>query len=371
MSANTNSTAALLAAITFGGCFIEQLPNYKDEETGPTGVMPQIRSLVVGASTTCAVLMNRTVRCWGNALVGVGGVYGNNTLRPVEVKGFGANVEALALADGHGCVLSGGVVSCYGENDQGQVGNGAMDPSMAAALQPTIGGTGVAQLSIVQSRSGARTSSGTVLTWGAGFIGFGAVMPTPVDGVAGATDVSFGDSHNCAVTGGPVSCWGWNHGGQLGRGTVPTSATIETPAAVVNITDATQVLAGGISCVVHTGGTVSCWGMHTSTPATPTLVAGLSGVTKIVGGSQHVCALTAGSVSCWGDNTSGQLGLGTGVTSTTSPTMVPGLTDIVELAGSEYGTCARAGNGEVRCWGYNLAGDGSMMGSPVPSLVRW
>ncbi len=353
------NATSLLAVSMLGGCFIEQLPSHDDDGSGMTGITPPIRSLAVGDHTSCAVLMNRTVRCWGSALVGAGGVPGQMTLRPVEVPGLGNNVEALALTVSHGCVLSSGAVQCYGTNDQGQIGNGAMDPANPADLQPAIGATGVAQLSLQQSRSAARTAAGGVLAWGAGFSNFGGrVTPTPVDGVAGATDLSLAYTFNCAVTGGPVLCWGLNYNGQLGRGTLPTSPAVEPPAPVVNVTDATHVVAGEPSCVLHAAGTVSCWGLNTPTPETPTPVAGLTGVKSMIARDQSVCALTtAGTVVCWGG--------------TMNPTEIPGLSGIVELAGSLSSACARAANNDVFCWGMTVPGDGSMMGSATPVRVRW
>ncbi|MBA3465006.1 MAG: hypothetical protein H0T46_34040 [Deltaproteobacteria bacterium] len=366
-----------VGATLLTGCFIEQLPSANDDGSGQTGKTPQIRSLALSPGTSCAVLVSGEVRCWGSVFTALGGTGGHQTLRPVVIQPL-AGAESLAITNDHGCVLKAGNVHCFGRNDQGQVGNGQRDPSMEYPLQPTIGGTGVAQLSLGQSNSGARTNAGTVLLWGAAFVGLGPVMPTEVAGLTGVTDLSLGGDHNCvAHQDGTASCWGWNRGtGQLGRGTVDPNGLVEDPAPVIGVTTATQVIAGQNNCVRHTDGTVSCWGGPNSyfNPAqpTPTLTPGLSDVKVLIGGDGHTCALhNTGTVSCWGGNESGELGIGQGAPSSMVPVAVPGLSNIVELAAGGSSTCARRGDGEVLCWGYNVPGDGSMTGSPVPVQVRW
>jgi alpha-tubulin suppressor-like RCC1 family protein len=291
------------------------------------------------------------------------------TIKPLS------NVEALAVTGTHGCALIAGVVSCWGSNDSAQIGNGMISHDMFG-LTPATGATGIAQVLVANAKSGARKTDGSLLQWGAGAVGVGQVMPSPVDGAPGNTiDYSRGDDHDCAVvSGGTVQCWGWSSGGQLGRGTVPTQQMFEMPAPVIGITDATRVIAGYTTCALHATGEVSCWGGGYLNPPTgmPTKISGLTGVQQLAYGSNHMCALLAGgTVSCIGNNSSGELGIGEGMQSTMTPVAVPGLTGIVEIAAGGQSTCARRGDNEVFCWGSNLPGDGSMMGSFVPVQVKW
>ena len=85
-------------------------------------------------------------------------------------------------------------------------------------------------------------------------------MP-PVPVLSGATQVSAGGTHSCAlVAGGAVKCWGDNLYGKLGNGS-NTDSTV--PVDVVGITGTSQISAGGIhSCAVASGGAVKCWGYN-------------------------------------------------------------------------------------------------------------
>ena len=88
----------------------------------------------------------------------------------------------------------------------------------------------VASVSAGQARTCARTTSGAVYCWGAGY------GSTPVPVVALSSGVAFigaGGDHSCALmTTGSVKCWGWNGVGELGTGsTLPQSSS--TPLTVI------------------------------------------------------------------------------------------------------------------------------------------
>lgn len=366
-------TAITLALLTTAGCFIDELPNYKDDGSGVVGTAPPIKSLAVSTYTTCAVLMTGQVRCWGSQSPGLDPDFPVQAFRPVTVKTL-SNVDAIAITGTHGCALVAGAVSCWGADEQGEIGNGTLTHDTLPPT-PATGATNVAQVLVANAKSGARTADGKVLEWGAGAVGVGQVMPSAVQGGPSSTiDYSRGDDHDCAVVSdGTVQCWGWNSGGQLGRGTVPTQQMFEMPAPVVNITDATHVIAGLTTCALHATGDVSCWGGgYLPATGTPTAISGLTGVQQLAFGSNHMCALVAGgTVACIGNNSAGELGIGEGTPFSMTPVTVPGLRDMVEVAAGAASTCARRNDNEVFCWGNNLPGDGSMMGSFVPVQVRW
>jgi alpha-tubulin suppressor-like RCC1 family protein len=86
-------------------------------------------------------------------------------------------------------------------------------------------------------------------------------------------------------------------------------------------------------------------------------------VTAVGTGNNHTCALTGeGGIKCWGGNFAGQLGIGTfagpeqctiGFSCSTTPVDVQGLpVEAAVSAGSSH-TCALSGVGGVMCWGRN------------------
>ncbi len=163
------------------------------------------------------------------------------------------------------------------------------------------------------------------------------LAPVPVVGVGDAVQLSAGKNHACVVhMDGQASCWGSNGSGQLGQG--GTSLTVSyspTALAVVGVTDAVEIAAGGAhTCVVRGGGRLSCWGsdlegqVGDGDPPPPTILSGpvqtspsdvfASGVTHVALGNAHSCAVLGGAIRCWGENGEGEVGDGT-YTNHTSP----------------------------------------------------
>ena len=83
-----------------------------------------------------------------------------------------------------------------------------------------------------------------------------------VAGVVGATAVTAGENHSCAlIAGGLIKCWGDNDVGKLGDGTTESRAT---PVTVAKVSDATTLMAVSFhTCAVVGGGMVVCWGRNT------------------------------------------------------------------------------------------------------------
>lgn len=87
-------------------------------------------AIAAGYSHTCALLADRTVMCWG---AGSSGQLGNGALHqsstPVSVKHIRNATTVTAGGEfpgfGHTCAqLSTGAVKCWGDNEDGQLGNG-------------------------------------------------------------------------------------------------------------------------------------------------------------------------------------------------------------------------------------------------------
>ena len=145
--------------------------------------------IAAGAEHTCALVVGGQVRCWGADLSGqLGSGTSGNSSSPVAVSGLSGAVRITVGGEessGHSCALvAGGQVRCWGNNSNGQLGNGFT------------------------------TSSPTLVA---------------VSGLSGATQISAGAGHSCGlVAGGQLRCWGDNASLQLGF-----SANFPTPVAVV------------------------------------------------------------------------------------------------------------------------------------------
>ncbi|MDE0065323.1 MAG: S-layer homology domain-containing protein [Acidimicrobiaceae bacterium] len=129
----------------------------------------------------------------------------------------------------------------------------------------------------------------------------------------------------------------------------------------------------GHACVLHTDGTISCWGAAASgqlgqgDPSRhylPVKVPGITDAAAVSAGASHTCAAHRdGSVSCWGNNSLGQLGDGTDRRSY-SPQRVPGLSDAVAIAAASNINCVVHRDGDISCWGWPYTKDDS------PTVLR-
>src|SRR3954451_6555731 len=201
-------------------------------------------------------------------------------------------------------------------------------------------------------------------------------------GPASASDtpsvVSAGASDTCAalLPSGRVVCWGNGAAGQLGDGTSTSSAA---PVGVSRLAGATAVSAGeDHTCAVVAGGGVDCWGFAPDrffplpSSVTPVHVNGLSGAIAVSAGAQHSCAVTAhGRVECWGAGASGELGNGAKAASA-DPVEVTGIASAVAVTAGAGHSCAVLSGGGVQCWGRGVDGElgnGASADSATPVTV--
>lgn len=329
----------------------------------PVSALGPSRLVVSGNSHTCVLLSTGgEVDCWGS---NQSGQIGNDSFGPTYVAVSNlAGATALALGDGHTCVLVAGEVRCWGSNQHGQLGIGTMfyTPTPTAA-----GGiTGATAVAAGFAHTCAIVANGEVRCWGAnslggnqmGQLGDGtandSTRPVAVTGIMGATAIAAGSNHTCAiVANGEVRCWGTNSNSQLGVSRDATALYFSsTPIAAMGITGATAITAGDYhTCVILSGGAAKCWG----DPGLVTLGGSgppQTGVIAIAAGGSHTCALlSGGAVNCWGENYQGE-----------APGLVNGVAGAIGIAAGGRGlsigghSCALVANGEARCWGTNFEG---------------
>jgi alpha-tubulin suppressor-like RCC1 family protein len=289
-------------------------------------------------SFTCGLKSDQTVWCWGENGDGqLGDGTNTDASRPVQVSGLTGVTSIETGAANFACALkTNHTMWCWGSNFAGQLGNGNS------------------------------TSSN---------------VPVQTN-ISSVSQISAGYAHTCALkTDGTVWCWGWNIYQMLGDGTHNWS---NSPVRATSLTGVTQVRSGWWSnCVVLADATMRCWGIsnvgqlgdgstgvETGTPVTPT---GLTGVVKLSDAiGQTVCALAANrTLKCWGMNDHGQLGIGN-TTDQNSPVSIPAISDVASVSTTTATTCAVKTDGTPWCWGWGYwgqLGTGSTADQNVPTAV--
>ncbi len=340
--------------------------------------------MAAGANSTCATRTTGRLYCWGSdytGAVGDGGVAKDRSA-PREVAGGATDWVGVSVSWSGACGRrASGRLYCWGNDSDGQVGDGGTNTDQQAPVQVAGGRTDWASVSAGHVHTCARTTGGRLFCWGAdnyGQLGNGGAnsgSTTPVEVAGGATDwasVSAGYGHTCArKTSGRVFCWGYDQQGQLGND--PTLGDTTTPVEVSGgATDWSSVVAGGFhSCATKTSGRLYCWGSDqygqlgnggpNTYRATPGQVAGGSTTWAQVSASfDNTCARKASRrIYCWGWNSTGQLGNGAHGRNLvmTIPNEVAGSAVDWSFVISGGGhTCARKTTGRLYCWGYDYFG---------------
>jgi alpha-tubulin suppressor-like RCC1 family protein len=338
---------------------------------GEGGIRRHTR-LATGAGHVCTVLDDGTVRCWGNNTDGQMG-NGNNqsSSLPVQVSGV-FHVTSLVAGTHHTCALQAeGIVWCWGLNIYGQLGNGVTGGT--STIPVVVNGLGnVVSIAAGLAHTCAVRLDGTVWCWGLnslGQLGTGVASitsnPTPIQAnVVGAISAVSGDFHTCALlAGGTVKCWGRGNNGQLGAG---FNNTGPQPVVVSSLPNVIDLAAGGdVTCALLINGIVDCWGSNFYQQLAVSSVANAytpvtstnSATVALTVGAKHVCAITFYGGATCWGDNS-KGELGDLTTNSRfSPAPVTAVTDAVEISAGDSFTCAAIVTGMIRCWGNNADGE--------------
>jgi len=338
-----------------------------------------------GKDFTCFILDNDELKCVGEAQRGQLGQGNTNDLGITVATGL-AGVDAIDLGTGrtatyissgneYTCaILDNGTVKCWGENANGQLGQGNTNDrgdgagEMGDSLAVTDLGTNLTATSLITMTTSAcvivddstDVNDGKVKCWGANNFGQLAIGSTDTIGDGGgemgdslayaelgtgrtATKIVAGNSHWCALLdNNDVKCFGRNNNGQVGQETTLSWGTgagyigdncdpVELGTGFV----AADIEAGTAgTCVISTTGVMKCFGQNSYGEALigntddttigaqagemgDNLVAASVGtgrtVTKVFTSPyiQQTCVvLDDSSIKCGGLNTSGSLGVG-------------------------------------------------------------
>lgn len=303
-----------------------------------------------GFQHTCVLLSDGKVRCWGRGSEGQLG-YGHKKSIGLDVVdstlsvGYvdvGGVVRELSAGGGSTCVvLVDGKVRCWGQGGGGKLGLGSSvnvgDDELPSSVPPVDLGEPARHVVVSHVHTCAILESGKVKCWGAnsgwqlggGFSSEFESVPQTANLKKGdvVEELSLGLNHTCArLDDGTVKCWGEGKFGQMGNA---YKATISQPYNSNTLTFSSpvvQLVSGGdYSCARLSDQTLRCWGSGNY------LGYGLSGkhlgddelatdlpevplgqkVVWVKAGRSHTCALSPdGSLRCWGNNQFGKLGLG-------------------------------------------------------------
>jgi len=320
-----------------------------------------VTAIAAGSDSTCALMSNKSVRCWGRIAGGA--------KKPIETTSI-PNAEGLAVGGNHACVRTPKETRCWGVNDKGQLGIGFSDTTVHATPELVPGGLadGATDISAGATHT-CVVAKNDVVCWGGdsdGQIGNGVAATattSPVKVLSMASKVAAGGFHTCAIkTTGSLACWGRNDVGQVGAG----MGTFLTPTDLTG-TSAAQVSLGLFhGCALSPLSGVSCWGSggggqlgdggfgNAFTPTMP--IAGLSAASISIGGNSSYALKTDGAVMAWGLNDKGQLGVGVATTTSATPMPVTLGGKVVQLTAGGNHACALLEGSVVRCWGFNDQG---------------
>ncbi len=335
-----------------------------------------------GGDTTCAIVDNGHVACWGsNRYSTLGfGISGSNLPRPglvmdgtgnplrnmVQVSVSPGRPGAMADSGGHACALSTrGEVWCWGRRDGGRLGvtTGGNENLWFAERVRFDNGTvmnEVVQVAAGGAHTCALRESGRVHCWGInriddtafGLLGMGETgappdtRPNPLPtGVVRVTsgpleqvvEIALGRRHGCARRwDNTVWCWGNNDYGQIGLGTYANGsvgrATQVRKSSTVTLDNATALAVGADhSCVIGSDRHVYCWGNN---------LFGQSGYRDTGGNTPEISPFARVVFGPGGGSLFG---------------------NVRAIAAGSNHTCVRSGAGsvqgsDVHCWGLNNSG---------------
>ena len=245
--------------------FEGQLGNGTTTDSAVPGAVPGLANVIAidaGGEDSYALLSNGTVMAWGEnryGQLGIGSTTGPElcavtvacSIHPLAVPGL-SNVVAISAAGNVAfALLANGTVMGWGEDEEGQLGDGVGTLTGCECVDHPVAVPGVANaiaISAGESWAMALLADHSVVAWGENYDGqLGTGNATvynpqcyclpPTKTLTGVRSIAAGDYHGMAVMlDGTVDTWGYNYYGQLGNGaqdqTSGTCECVATPTAI-------------------------------------------------------------------------------------------------------------------------------------------
>jgi alpha-tubulin suppressor-like RCC1 family protein len=297
----------------------------------------------------CGVTSDGHVLCWGAATTDLRAdasvvaapyatpaMFEQSSLTPWG-EGTAPHAGRVAVGRENVCAMSVDrtTVRCWGRNQFGQVGNGAMLDDAVAPTSPTalllpltapyvslVMGAGITCITDATDHVACvgRNGMGELGT----DVAMGTNAVTAVDPHVPARSLAAGNANLCGLdASGTAICVGANNRQQLGRTTSPDRSPDAHPGPVAGTTRFDSVSSGSMAGTMWglMGSDVYAWGDNFRGGAalvpvdgvrpTPQRVAALSGTAEISADQAAGCAVSAThTLSCWGANDFAQLGQG-------------------------------------------------------------
>ncbi|HYF46688.1 MAG TPA: hypothetical protein VD926_10800 [Acidimicrobiales bacterium] len=218
--------------------------------TNGQGALGGITQLSTGGDHACARLNTGQVRCWGRNTAGqLGDTTNEKRAFPVVVRNTSgtaalADVSQVAAGTSHTCArMANGTARCWGEGNQGQLGNNDdLDRDRPVGVRAPTGSallSNVSQVTVGASHTCFRLANGQARCTGQGVSGQlgnpnfsdGPVLrpvvvrnPADTGALTGVAQLSAGDSATCArLSNGQGRCWGEDGSHALGNGAAGSS----------------------------------------------------------------------------------------------------------------------------------------------------
>jgi alpha-tubulin suppressor-like RCC1 family protein len=387
------------------------------------GLNRTVKQATLGESHTCAILDNDDLKCWGDNSYGQLGY--DNTTNQGDTPGSMAGLSAVNLGSGRTAkyvsakgtstcaILDNDDLKCWGRNTNGQLGyddttNRGGTPGSMSNLVAIDLGVGRTAKKVTQNSANTCVILDTdeLKCWGNnnfGMLGYNDLDQTR-GSVAGSmsvlstvnvglnknvVEVSMSENHMCVVLdNSELKCWGQNEKGQLGYEDISPRGGLSNSVATLPTINfgvgyfVSQIAASGESntCAILGNGEVKCWGgngylgyddllSHGHEPGSmmslPNVNLGVGRTAKqIAKSNSHVCViLDNDQVKCWGSGSAMPYESNVAIGGSPGDMAALGYVNLglgrtaKKIAAGAYFTCVILDNDQVKCWGMNYLGN--------------